>query len=297
MKTGQGYAKRRFGNEHVTGYLFVLPTLVVFAVFFAFSMYFLLKTSFQDVNLSFMNPKNVGLDNYKLVLSDQRFYRAIFNNFLLSSAGIFISLTVGFLVSVLLSLKLKGTSFFHSLFFLPSIMPMALIATVFGMMLEYRFGTLNVFLRSIGLEDFALRWLGDPQLSLFSVMFVSIFLIGIPIMYYTSEMSTLNEGIFEAAVIDGAGMWRIIIFIVFPLLKNSHKTIIISMLLASFREFERVFLMTGGGPGGKTEITSTYIFGYVKMGTDMGYVSAAAILILLVALAISFVQLRIYRKA
>ncbi|CAM3717353.1 carbohydrate ABC transporter permease [Marinicrinis lubricantis] len=284
-------------KDNVAGYLFILPTLILFGVFFVFSFYFLIKTSFQDVNLSFLNAEFVGWDNYKLVLSDDRFFKSVFNNFVLSAFGIFVSLTLGFLVSIFLSFKFRGSRLLHGIYFLPSLLPMALTASVFGLMMEYKFGTLNVFLRSIGLEEFALRWLGDPQLALYSVMFVSIYLIGIPMMYYTSELTTLNTGILEAAVIDGAGMWKIIGFILFPLLKNSHKTIILSMLLASFREFERVFLMTDGGPAGATEITSTYIYRYVKMGTDMGYVSAASVIILLIALVISFIQLSVYRRS
>lgn len=292
-----GSRSSRAFKENVAGYLFILPTLILFGVFFVFSFYFLFKTSFQNVNLSFLNAEYIGWHNYKLVVSDSRFYQSIFNNFILSAFGIFVSLTLGFLISIFLSFKLKGTRFLHAVYFLPSLLPMALIASVFGMMLEYKFGTLNVFLRAVGLDELALRWLGDPHLALTCVMFVSVYLIGIPIMYYSSELTTLNTGILEAAMIDGASMQRIIGFILFPLLKNSHKTIVISMLLASFREFERVFLMTGGGPGGATDISSTYIYRYVKMGTDMGYVSATSVMILLIALVISFVQLNVYRRA
>lgn len=167
-------------KENVAGYLFILPTLILFGVFFVFSFYFLLNTSFQSLNLSFLNAEYIGWLNYKLVLSDSRFFQSVFNNFVLSTFGIFVSLTLGFLISIFLSFKLKGTRFLHAVYFLPSLLPMALIASVFGMMLEYKFGTLNVFLRAVGLDELALRWLGDPHLALSSVMFVSIYLIGIP---------------------------------------------------------------------------------------------------------------------
>ena len=98
---------------------------------------------------------------------------------------------------------------------------------------------------------------GGFRLAMWAVCSVSIFMIGIPIMYYTADLTTISRSIMEAATIDGAGMKDQIMLIIFPVLKNTHKTIILSMLLGGFREMERVFLMTDGGPGGSTEIVGT----------------------------------------
>jgi raffinose/stachyose/melibiose transport system permease protein len=283
-------------KSSIPGYLFVLPLLIIFAIFFVYSFYFLIKISFQDANLSFVNSQFVGLENYKILLQDMRFFKSIFNNTVFSGFAIFISITFGFAIAIFLSFKFRGVKLLQTLFFLPTLMPMALVATVFSVMLEAKFGTLNTFLHSIGLGFLAQNWLSDPGFAYFSVMFVSIYLIGIPIMYYTAELTTIDPSIFEAATIDGAGLWRIMTFILYPLLQNSHKTIIVSMLLASFREFERVLLMTDSGPAGVTEISSTYIYSFAKQGMEMGYVAAASVLVLIIGFIIAFVQLQIYRK-
>jgi len=285
-------------QEHnLTGYLFILPLMILFAVFLVYSFYFLFQTSFQSVTISFKNPEFVGLQNYKIILKDLRFLKSLFNTLLLSGANIFIALTLGFLVSVFLGFRFRGVKFFNSLFFIPAMLPVSFIAAVFSSMLEYKEGTINMFFRAIGLEGLAQQWLSDPHLAMFSVMSVSIFLIGIPIMYYTADIATLNTSILEAAVIDGAGLGQILRFILYPLLKNSHKTIALSMLLGGFREMERVYLMTDGGPGGSTEIIGTYIYRSTRSaGSNLGAVSAAAIIVLIVAFIIAFIQIKFFNS-
>jgi raffinose/stachyose/melibiose transport system permease protein len=130
-----------------------------------------------------------------------------------------------------------------------------------------------------------------------SVMSVSIFLLGVPLMYYSADLSTMTRSVFEAAIIDGAGLRDMFLLVIYPMLANTHKTIVITMLLGGFREMERVFLMTDGGPGGATEIIGTYVYRNARSaGSNLGFVSAAAALILIVALLISLLQFRFYAR-
>lgn len=289
--------KRRFNWEtHAAGYLFIAPLLAVFAVFFVYGFYFLIRTSFQEADISFYNPTFVGFRNYRLVLQDPQFYHALLNNLVFAAFTVLVSLTLGFAVSVFLQFRFRGSRFFQSIIFLPTLMPLALVATVFALMLEFKFGTLNTFLRLVGLDALAMQWLGDPNLAYGSVMFVSLYLIGLPVLYYSAEMTTLNGSVLEAAVLDGAGLGRISALMIYPLVKNAHKTILLSVMLGSFREFERIYLMTAGGPGGKTEIISTFIYSFTKRGQELGFASAASVLVLLIAFVIAFIQVRLYRN-
>jgi raffinose/stachyose/melibiose transport system permease protein len=285
-------------KQNLTAYLFLLPLAMIFAVFLVYSFYFLIRNSFNFVTISFQNPKFVGWNNYKTVLGDPIFYRAVFNTFLLSSASIFAGLTLGFLISVFLGFNFRGRKFFHALFFIPAMLPMAFVAVVFSLMLEYNDGLINNIVRFLHLGFLDLRYLSDPKLAMFSVMSVSIFLIGIPVMYYTADLSTMSTSVFEAAIIDGAGMKEILFLILYPLMKNTHKTIALSMLLGGFREMERVYLMTDGGPGGVTQIVGSYIYISARFaGSNLGFVAATAVLILIVALLISLLQLKFYARS
>ena len=279
------------------GYLFLLPLIVIFIGLLGYSFYFLIINSFKDVTITFRRSEFTGLLNYKTIFTDKAFWRSLLNTFILSSANIFCGLTFGFIISLILNFKIRGKRFFHALFFIPSMLPIALMATVFGSMLEYKNGIINQLLRGIGLGGLAQRWLADPRLAMWAVCSVSIFMIGIPIMYYTADLTTISRSIMEAATIDGAGMKDQLLLIIFPVLKNTHKTIILSMLLGGFREMERVFLMTDGGPGGSTEIVGTYIYRATRSaGSNIGLVCAAAVIILIVAFIISFIQLKLTSK-
>lgn len=289
--------KKSQKRNNRAGFLFLLPLIVIFIGLLGYSFYFLSVNSFRDVTITFRHTEFNGLANYKTVLTDLKFWRSLLNTFILSAANIFCGLTFGFFIAIVLNFKMKGKRFFHALFFIPSMLPIALMAAVFSSMLEYKNGIINQLLRGVGLDVLAQRWLADPRLAIFSVCSVSVFLIGIPIMYYTADLTTISDSVLEAATMDGAKTRHQLFLVIYPMLKNTHKTIILSMLLGGFREMERVFLMTDGGPGGKTEIIGTYIYRATRSaGSNIGLVCAAAIVVLIVAFLISFIQLRLTEK-
>lgn len=289
--------KKSQKRNNRAGFLFLLPLIVIFIGLLGYSFYFLIVNSFRDVTITFRHTEFTGLANYKTVLTDLKFWRSLLNTFILSAANIFCGLTFGFFIAIVLNFKMKGKRFFHALFFIPSMLPIALMAAVFSSMLEYKNGIINQLLRGVGLDVLAQRWLADPRLAIFSVCSVSVFLIGIPIMYYTADLTTISDSVLEAATMDGAKTRHQLFLVIYPMLKNTHKTIILSMLLVGFREMERVFLMTDGGPGGKTEIIGTYIYRATRSaGSNIGLVCAAAIVVLIVAFLISFIQLRLTEK-
>jgi ABC-type sugar transport system permease subunit len=290
MKTQSTLRQRR---DNIGGYLFLLPLIIIFFGILSYSIVFLIKNSFFNVTISFKHPEAVGLNNYLTVLKDSQFYRSLGNTFLLASAHIFFGLTFGFLIAVFLSFSIRWKKFFHALFFIPSMLPVALMAAVFNSMLQYKDGTVNTLLRTMGLEFLAQRWLADPQYAMFSVMSVCLFLIAIPIMYYTADLSMVNSSVMEAAVIDGANLRQTLLMILFPIFRNTHKTIILSMILGGFRAMDIVFLMTDGGPGGATEIMGTYIYRASRSpGANLGRVCATAVLVLIISFSIGYYQMR-----
>lgn len=280
-----------------TALLFLLPLALFYAVFYLYSFIFVGFASFMDTDATLRNPEFVGLANYELLLTHDRFYIAIFNTIAFAVVAILAALTIGFFLAVVLSTKMRGHQFFYAVFFLPALMPMSLVASVFAVMLASRFGTVNEILRFVGLDEFTQRWLGDPTLAWISVAMIFVYVIGLPIMYYTADLSTINISLLEAAVVDGAGPWPLFRLILFPLTVAARRTIILSILLGSFRAFEVVYLSTGGGPSGRTEIAGTYLYNFATSGVNIGYVSAASVIVLLLALAISLVNLTIQKRA
>lgn len=249
-----------------------------------------MATSFQKISIALRNGRWTGFRNYELLLTDPNFLNALKNNMVFAIVAIVAGLTLGFLIAVSLSSGVRKRSYFYAVFLLPSLMPLALVASVFRTMLEARFGGVNMFLRSIGLEELAMNWLIDPTLAYGVVCILLVYLIGLPILYYTANLATINTSLLEAAVLDGAKTPRLVWEILFPLMKGTHRTIILSTILTSFRAFELVFFSTGGGPSGATEITGTYVYDFSTAGTNIGYASAAALVVMIVSLLIAVVQ-------
>jgi raffinose/stachyose/melibiose transport system permease protein len=291
-----GSPSRRKRSDLKVALVFLIPLILMYGVYYIFSIYFLVQTSFTRVSISFFDSVNVGWNNYLLLVSDPEFLHAILNNLIFAGVAIAASLTVGFFIAIALSTGVRAKRLMYVLFLLPTLMPSALIASIFGSMLEQQYGTLNETLRFLGLGFLTQTWLETPGLAYGSVAVLFAYLIGLPILFYTSDLSALPTDALEAALIDGAGTFRIMRSVIYPMMKATHITVILSILLGSFRAFELVLFTTNGGPNGLTEIAGTYLLSFSQGGPTIGYVSAAAIIVLVVAFIISIVQMFVLRE-
>lgn len=285
-------------KKNLYAYLFVLPLLTLLCIFFVYGIGFMIKTSFFKVDLAFLTWKPVGLKNYIIAINDIRLFKALLNTVIFALGAIVISMTMGFVYSVFLCLDLRFSRFYRTIFFIPTLLPNALIAAVFAGVFQSRYGTLNKVLGKLGLDFLQQNWLSDPFWAYTIVLSISVYLIGMPMMYYTADLSAISKSVFEAAIIDGVNMRQMITKIIHPLMRNANKTVILTMLLGSFRGFERVYLLTQGGPGYTTEITGTYIYSFFGQGgaVNMGYVSTISGIVLLVAFTLGLLQLRFSRQ-
>ncbi|WP_309615310.1 sugar ABC transporter permease [Salinibacterium sp.] len=276
---------------------FLAPILVFYSIYYLFSFGILGVVSTQRVGLTFRRAIDVGAENFFLVAQDPSFQRALVNTIAFGLFSVAVSLTLGFILAMMLASGVRIRRLFYTVFLLPSLIPMSLFATVFGRMLESRDGAINEFLRSVDLGFLAQDWLGDPAAAYVAVAIILTYAIGLPIMYYTTDVAQVNASLLESATLDGASVWQIYRIMLFPLLKSTHITVVLSVILGSFRAFDIIFFSTAGQPGGRTDIVGTYIY-KATLGLDrVGYAAAASIIVLVIALAISVLQIIVRRKA
>lgn len=276
--------------------MFLAPLLLFYSVYFLYSFGILGVVSTQTVGLTFRNAVDVGLQNYELVISDPSFQRSLFNTVFFALFLVGVSLTLGFFLAMLLASGVRMRRWYYTVFLLPSLIPMSLFATVFGRMLETRDGAINEALRSIGLGFLAQDWLGDPTAAYIGVLVLFTYTIGLPIMYYTTDVAQVNASVVESATLDGASVWQIYRIMLYPLLKSTHVTVLLSVILGSFRAFDIIFFSTAGQPGGRTDITGTYIY-TATLGLDrVGFAAAASIIVLVIALTLSIIQILVRRR-
>ena len=284
-------------GQGMVALLFLLPLLLFYVIYYVYGFIFLAGVSTQRVSLTFVNAQLVGWSNYWLVLTDPLFQTSLLNTLLFAGISILAALTIGFFLAVLLATGVRLRQVFYALFLLPSLVPLSLFATVFGQMLETQDGALNRLLGALGLGGLQQAWLSDTGPAYVAVAILLVYLIGLPIMFYTSDIPSTNLDLIEAALLDGASVWQIFWLMLFPLLRNTHITVILSVLLGSFRAFDVIYFSTGGQPGGRTSIVGTYIYNSALGADRVGYAAAASVIVLVVALSVSVIQMTITRKA
>ncbi len=288
--------KQRRSADARTALVFLTPLIAMYALYFVFSFYFLIKTSFTRVSISFFNSEWVGWHNYSHLLTDSTFLHSLLNNLVFAAIAIASSVTIAFFIAIALSTGIRGKRFMFTIFLLPTLMPASLISTMFGSMLQERFGTLNETLRAVGLGSLAQSWLTEPAWAYTAVCVLFAYLIGLPILFYTSDLAAMPSEALEAALMDGAGTFRIMRSVMYPMMKATHITVVLSILLGSFRAFEQVLFTTKGGPNGLTEISGTYLFRFSQGGPTIGFVSAAAVIVLAIAFITSIAQMYVLRE-
>lgn len=289
--------RRRTINTGWTAAAFLLPLLAFYAVYYVYSFVFLGQVSQQRVGLSFVDQIQVGFQNYQLVLTDPIFQRSIINNLIFAAVSIAASLTLGFFIAMMLATGARLNRAMYVIFLLPSLIPLSLFASVFGRMLQDQGGAFNQALQTIGLGALQQDWLASDGTAYAAVFVLLVYLIGLPIMYYRSDVSSVDVAILEASLLDGASTFQIFRLILFPLLRTTHLTVILSVLLGSFRAFDLIFFSTLGAPSGRTGISGTYIYQSALAQDGVGYAAAASVIVLIVALIVSLVQIIVTRRS
>ncbi|MDR4947277.1 carbohydrate ABC transporter permease [Neobacillus cucumis] len=280
-----------------TNYLYILPAFLLMGVFVYYTIGDTIYTSFFDWNGISPYKTFIGLTNYLNIFKDPIFYISLKNTVIFLFLTIFIQMFLGLLIAVLLNANVKFKGVYKVIFFLPTVLSAAVISQVFRQIYNASNGELNNFLTSIGLENLAKSWLADPDIALYSIASINIWeFTGFSMIMYFAALTVIDKSLFEAARLDGANFLQIMRSIIFPQLRFTHYSLIILGVIGALKTFDIIYLTTGGGPGRSTEFISTYIFKKAILEFNAGYSSALSVILLLIALVVTVIQLRIYRK-
>ncbi len=221
----------------------------------------------------------IGLDNYASVMRDPMFGESVTHSLLLLLA-VPILVVSALLIAAILHDRVPGWRAYRTILFIPFILAIPIVGTVFSNILQLN-GALNVALRSVGLDGAALDWIGDPSLTLWTVMAIIIWReVGFGIILFSARMTALNEEIEEAARLDGAGWWSRLWYVIVPQLRPVIEFYtIISVITILSAVFAYVYVVTRGGPGTATQIIELYIFNFAFRGNLPGVAAAVAVML------------------
>lgn len=279
-------------------YLYLAPILIISGLFIYYCIGFTFFASFTDWDGIGKEMNFIGLANYAKLFKDNSFRIALTNNLLFFVGTVFVQAALGLLIAVLVKFKLRGSNLYKSVFFLPIAMAPTIIASIFRIILDPNFGSINVALRAMGLDFLAKPWLGDVRYALFAIIVVNIFQwMGFSMITYYAGLLAISDDVYEAATIDGAGFFRTLWSITIPLLKSTTSVLIVLGIVGSLKTFDIVMLLTRGGPGRSTEFLNTFLYKKAIEEFQGGYSAAIGVMILIIALILSMLQLKLSKEA
>ena len=270
---------------------FLLPAILLLSVFLLYPLLANFRLSFVEWNGLGNTAKYIGLQNWNQLFKDAVFFRTVLNNLTLAVLSIVIQIPVALVLAFMLDKAGRRSSVLKILYFLPLLMSSVAIGTIFKSLYDPNFGPINAAFTALHLGGLAKDWLGDPALALASVVLVVCWQnIPFYMLLFLAGLSGMPPELREAATLDGASEGVIFRRITIPFLQGTLRTALVLSLIGSLRYFDLIYVMTGGGPSGSSEVMATYMYRTVFSGFNIGYgaaISSAMFVIVIVASALT----------
>jgi multiple sugar transport system permease protein len=258
-------------KKNKNAYFFILPGLLIMIIGLFYPLCYSIYTSFYDwrLGMPFSTTKFTRFENYQWLINDPEILNVFWISFKFSMIVVSIELILGISFALLLDKTIKGMSTFRTIFIMPMMIAPIVVGLIWRYLYDAQFGVFNQLLVYLNLEP--VEWLSSDKWSLFSVILADIWQ-WTPFIFILSvaSLQSIPQSIIQAAKIDGANEWHIIRYIKLPLM---IPTIIISTLLRlidSLKVFEVIYIMTGGGPAGSTEVVSMAIYNQAFIDFELG---------------------------
>ena len=275
--------------------LFLLPTVSLFILIYAVPLVTVFISSLTNYRL--MNPKTefVGFVNYVRLFQDRTFFQAITNTFIWIILQCTLHVGLGLLIAMLLCKKPRGWKFIRTVYMIPNIISNAAIAIIFLNIFNPTFGVLNSALRMIGLESLTRNWLMDMKTSFPSVTATWFIFAGYTTTIILAHAISIDEGIIEAARVDGASNFQLDMLIMLPLLKKIIGTTSIMAGAYMLQMFDLIYLTTTGGPGRITTNLPLLLYSTYKTENNYAYANTVGVIIIIVGIMIITVINKLFR--
>lgn len=278
--------------------LFLIPPLFFATVFIIYPLTQVIYLSFTSYS-GFITPRWVGLSNFNVLFNDPVLQIALENNII----WVVIFLVANNFLGLMLagSIDIMGrklSSFFRIVLYMSVLLPTVAVSYLFLALYSPEIGLIDAGLKDIGLTALSkTEWLGNPSLTLYSVLGSSIWqYAAFPMLIFIAAFASINPSLYEAAVIDGASQWHIFWRIKVPIIRPVIITMLALTYIWNSQPFAQIYTMTGGGPGNASQVLVSYMFNVAYSELRIGYASAIAILIFLIIFPVAVIFFRTFEK-
>jgi multiple sugar transport system permease protein len=287
--------KNRLIKDKVEPYVYLLPFMLFLIVFTIYPVINVFILSFKE-NYSYLRGTFDGwsLENYKEVLTDDKFKQSMINTFLYVLFVVPVSTAIATFIAHLLNQKIKGIAFFQTAFFMPMVTSITAVGLIWRFMYNKKYGIFNYFLSLLGVEP--IGWLTDSAWSLVALVIFGIWnILPFTIILLLAGMQNIDEMYYTAAKVDGAKPVKIFFRITVPLLSPTIFLVSIMNTISSFKVFSELFPLFNGKPGPYFNLyTVVYYIRYAMMEKrKYGYAAAAAVILFICIMIFTFIELLI----
>lgn len=283
--------QRKIRTTWLPAYLCILPALIVIGVFSLFPVVYSLRLSFYRWDFIAPAPEFVGTRNFERIFSSEQFWQVMRNTLFFSVGSVVLIVCFALLLALLLDVKLRGIAFFRALYFIPHLTPMVAIATLWLFLYDPIDGLINQTLGAVGIAG--PQWLQSTTWALPALIIMKAWkATGYYTVLFLAGLQSIPTDLHEAARVDGATLLQRIRHVTLPLLSPMTFFVIVIAIIASFQDFDQIFVMTRGGPVNSTSVLVYYLYEQGFQNYRVGVASAIAVVML--AMLISFTALQMW---
>ena len=266
---------------------YVLPALILVGILIFIPLGLSAYYGLMDWN-GIGDMEFIGMENYINAVQDMKFWDSAFHSFLLAFFST-LSLIVYLAISMILASKIKGADLLRKIYLIPMLLSSVAIAQLWIKVFNPSNGILNKMLMGLGVEN-PPAWLANPDIVLYAIFIPILWqYAGFYILIYYAALKNIPESLIEAAKIDGASPLQIAYRIKLPLIAGVVKVTIVLAIVGSLKYFDLIYVMTGGGPNGASEVMASYMYKLAFSTNDFGYGSAIGFLLLVITLIVTVI--------
>lgn len=290
--------KRRIRRQNRPLLFFFGPALILYVIFFLTPALNSLRYSIFNWNLYDYTPREFnGIDNYVRLSDDIVFKQALFNNLEFMLWVVIFQGGLSLLLALMLVKNTRTNILLRAIYFFPTILSSVSVGLIWAFMFESNLGVINTVLGRIGLSQLTANWLGDENIALYAIVITQVwFHTGQMMVIYVAGLQQIPAELYESARIDGANSFQIFRKVTWPLIIPTGFVVIAYTTIQSFRAFDLVYTMTGGGPNYSTEILATRIYSLGLLEGRYGYAAAQSVFFMLTIALITILQRRLLKS-
>lgn len=268
------------------------PSTIILIALSLFPLMFVLYYSFTDYYfLDKGQCKFIGMDNFTKIIADTYFRQAIYNTVKFTIMAVLIEIILGLAMALFINNIKRGKRIIRTLVLLPTLLPPVTVALVWQIMFSNNYGIINEVLNKMGISS--VNWLMDVKTAFYAILTIDVWQYA-PFVFLLiyAALQSVPQGQYEAAKIDGANTWHRFIYITVPNISKVIGMVVLLRTIDTFRLFDKINILTKGGPANSTATITQYIYQYGVKGLKVGYGSAASLIMTLIVLVLAFFYIR-----